>query len=49
MVSMLGNGLQVFAMFLALASAVVLLGGVKGRREQLGTPATSWCSAPRSP
>ena len=35
MVSMLGNGLQVFAMLLALASAVVLLGGVKGRREQL--------------
>lgn len=35
MVSMLGNGLQVFAMLLALASAVVLLGGVKGRRERL--------------
>ncbi len=35
MVSMLGNGLQVFAMLLALAGAVVLLGGVKGRREQL--------------
>ena len=35
MVSMLGSGLQVFAMLLALASAVVLLGGVKGRRERL--------------
>ena len=35
MVSMLGNSLQVFAMLLALASAVVLLGGVKGRRERL--------------
>lgn len=35
MVSMLGNGLQAFAMLLALASAVVLLGGVKGRRERL--------------
>lgn len=35
MVSMLGNGLQVFAMLAALLSAAVLLVGVKGRRERL--------------
>ena len=35
MVSMLGNGLQVFAMLAALLSAAVLLAGVKGRRERL--------------